>query len=163
MATREDGIPIGWKDEKSLIEKDVNMAEVRDASGTAGEVSEKTIHVTFMAASEHWERNKNGKRLRSEIPESASALGDWRNRMERTIRLQARMMLQLHQTVDKIARLLEAHAMCEVTQWHGMRKWMEDRQTKWDARHKDDVLWGTGISDMAAKILARTRANKKEL
>jgi hypothetical protein len=86
------------------------MAEAGEASGMAGEVSRKTIRVTFMAASEQWERNKNGKRLRSEISESASAPGDWRSRMERTMRQQAREVAQLHQRGNMLAGCLDGRA-----------------------------------------------------
>jgi len=138
------------------------MAGAGEARSVAGDASGEATPVTFTAASEHWERNKNGKRLRSEISESSSAAGDWRSRMERTMRQQAREVAQLHQTVDKMARLVEANAVCEETQWLGMRKRMQDRERKWDARHRDDGLWGTGISVMATKILAGAGARAGE-
>jgi len=74
-------------------------------------VSGETTRVTFTAANEQWDRNKNGKRLRSDILESSSAPRDWRSRMERTMRQQACEVAQLHQTVVKTARMLEAHAV----------------------------------------------------
>jgi len=158
MATQEGRSPTGGMIGKSPIERDMNMAETEEASAIAGEVWGKTTCVTFMAASNQWERNKNGKRLRSEILESSSAPGDWRSQKERMMRQQAREMAQLHQMVDKTAKLLEAFAACKEMQWLGLRKWMKDRERKWDSCQKDDVLWGTGISDMAAKILVGTRA-----
>jgi len=82
--------------------------------------------------------------------------------MEKMMWQQARKVTQLYQTADKMARFLEAHTAFEETQWRGMRKWMEDRERKWDAHHKGDVLWGMGSFDMAMKILARTIAGEKE-
>jgi len=57
---------------------DMSMAEAGEASSMACKVSGKTTCVHFMAPSQQWERNKNGKRLRSEIQESSSAPGDWK-------------------------------------------------------------------------------------
>jgi hypothetical protein len=62
-----------------------------------------------------------------------------------------------------MARLLEVHAASEERQWLGMRKWMENRQRKWDAPLKNDVVWGTGITDMATKILPGARASERQL
>lgn len=142
----------------------MNIAEAEAASGMAREVSGRTTRITIMAASEQWERNQNGKRQRSQISESVSALGVWRSRMERTIRQEACKVAQLHQTIDKMARLLEVHATYDETEWLGMRKWTVDRDRMWDARHKDDVLGGMGSLDMATKILAcpGARASERE-
>jgi len=38
-----------------------------------------------------------------------------------------------------------------------MTGWLEDRETKWHDRYKDNVLWGTGIADMTAQVLTETR------
>jgi hypothetical protein len=76
----------------------MNIAEAEAASGMAREVSGRTTRIIIMAASEQWERNQNGKRQRSQISESVSALGVWRSRMERTIRQEACKVAQLHQT-----------------------------------------------------------------
>ena len=111
--------------------------------------------MSFAAASEQWKHITNGKRLRNETSEPVSALGDWRGRIERTVRQQAREVIQLHQTIDWMARMLEAHAVREEAQWLGMREWLEDREMKWDQRHKDDVLWGMGIADMTVEVLAK--------
>jgi hypothetical protein len=61
-----------------------------------------------------------------------------------------------------MARMLEAHVACEDIQWLGIRKWMEDRERKWDDCHKDDILWRTGISDMAAIIQAGVCGGERE-
>ena len=42
-------------------------------------------------------------------------------------------------------------------QYPGMKEWLEDRETKWDEHHKEIVLWGTGIADMTADVLAIAR------
>jgi len=78
------------------------------------------------------------------------------------MRQQARKVAQLHQTVDKMVRMLEAHAVCEETQRLGTKEWLEDRERKRDAHLKDNLLWGTGITDMTAKILTATRPGKRE-
>jgi hypothetical protein len=62
--------------------------------------------------------------------------------MERTGRQQAREVTQLHHTIDRMARILEPHAAREEVQWRDMKVWLENRETKWDERHRDDVLWG---------------------
>jgi len=56
--------------------------------------------------------------------------------------------------------MVEAHAVCIETQWLGVNEWLEKRERKWDAHYMDDILWGTGISVMAVKILARTKAGE---
>jgi hypothetical protein len=53
-----------------------------------------------------------------------------------------------------MSRMLEAHAAREEAQWRGMKEWLEDRETKWDDCHRDNVLWGPGITDMTTKVLA---------
>ena len=73
------------------------------------------------------------------------------------MRQQACDVTQLHPMIDMMATMLEAHAVCEELQSLGMRDWLEDRETKWHERHKYNVLWGTGISDMMAEVLANAR------
>jgi len=72
------------------VERDMDMVEAGEASSTAGQTAGKTTHLSFMAACDQWERNKNGKRLRNNISEPVSTPGDWRSRMEWTVRQQAR-------------------------------------------------------------------------
>jgi len=136
----------------------MDMAGAGEASRGAAQRAGNTTRVSFLAASEQWERNKNGQRLRNETSEPESAPGDWRSRMEQTVRQQAREVTQLPQTINRMARLLEAHAAREEAQWRGMKEWLEDRETKWDDRHRDNVLRGAGISDMTAKVMASARA-----
>ena len=55
------------------------------------------------------ERNQNRKRLRNDTSQPVSAPGDCRSGMERTVSKQASEVTQLHQTIDRMARILEAH------------------------------------------------------
>jgi len=55
----------------------MDMAEAGEGSGAAGQGSGNTTRVSFMAASEQWDRSKNGNRLRNENSEPVSASGDW--------------------------------------------------------------------------------------
>jgi len=104
-----------------------------------------------VAIFEPMERNEKGKRRRrSEAPAAPS---DWKSRMERTIRLQAQELTQLHRTVGHLAILLEGWAAREEAQWQGMMPWMQEREQKWDAHHEDDKLWGVGITNMIAKTM----------
>jgi hypothetical protein len=41
-----------------------------------------------------------------------------------------------------------------------MKHGLEDRELKWDGRHKDNILCGTGIMQMTAKVLARATVAK---
>jgi len=61
-----------------------------------------------------------------------------------------------------MVRMLETHMVCKEMHWLGMYKWLDAREMKWVAPHKDDIQWGMGISDMAVKILAGARAGKWE-
>jgi hypothetical protein len=103
------------------------------------------------------ERNVNGKRRRrSEVPAAAWALGDWRSRMERAAQQQACELAQLHRTVAKMANMLETHTALQDAQWLGMKSWMEEKETTQDAYHQDDLMWGEGITDMVARVVAGT-------
>lgn len=74
--------------------------------------------------------------------------------METTLHQQAREVMQLHQTIDRMARMLAAHTLRQVEYWLGMKQWPEDTETKWDECNRDNVQWGTGITDMTVKGLA---------
>ena len=41
-----------------------------------------------------------------------------------------------------------------------MKQWLEDRETKWNDRHRDNLLWGTGTADMTAQVMATARVSK---
>jgi hypothetical protein len=58
--------------------------------------------------------------------------------MEYSVRQQAREATQLHQTIDRMVRMLEAHAAREEAEWIGFKEWLEDKEMKWDRRHKED-------------------------
>jgi len=144
------------------MKRDTNMAEAGEISSMAGRGSRMKIHVSFMAASEWWGLNSKGKRLNSDSSESVSPLGDWRSRMESTRRQQVCEVAQLHQTVDKTARMLKADTACGETQCLSMQQWLDDNERRWDACHKNDSLCGMGITDMSSKILYRGRAGKSD-
>jgi len=157
MATHEGNSLIGGTFAKPPVERDMDMAEAGEASGAAGQRSEKTTYVSFMAASEQWERAKNGKRLRNEASEPVSAPGDRTSQMERTLSQQVREVTQLHHTIRRMARMLKAHAASDEAQWLGIKQWQEERDTKWNERLKANVLWGTGIADITVVVLGKAR------
>jgi len=123
---------------------DLAMEMATAATPIAAETADATIF-------EPMERNENTKRRRrSEAPADPS---DWRSRMERTIRQQAQELMQLHRTVGHLANLVEAWVACEEAQRLAMITWMPEREQKWDARYKDDKVWGAGITRMIAKTI----------
>jgi hypothetical protein len=129
---------------RSDVPMDVAMEMTTAAPPTAAETAGAIMF-------EPMERNENGKqRRRSDAPATPS---DWRSRMEGTMRQQAQELMQLHRTVGHLTNLVQVQAVREEAQWVGMRKCMEEREQKWDARHKDDKLWGAGITNMIAKIM----------
>jgi len=162
MATKEGNSFIGAMIEKPPVERDMDMAEAGEVSGVAVQRSGKTMHVSFVAASKQWERKMNGKRLQYETSEPVSTLGDWRSQMEQTVRQQVREVTQLHQMIDRMARMLEAHMAREEEQWLGLKEWLQDRETKCDEHHKDNGLWRKGIVDMTAEVLAEARLLQAE-
>jgi hypothetical protein len=157
MATKEGNSLIGGTIGKHPVERAMDMAEVGEASGAAVEKSGMTMHMSFVAAGEQWERNKNGKRLWNETSVPVSALGDWRHPMERTVRQLALEVTHLHKTIDWMARMLEAHAAGDKAQWLGFEGWLEVSEMMWDEHHKDNVLWGTHITDITAEVLAEAK------
>ena len=158
MATQKGAKPFRGVIEKPQNERDTAIAEAGEAGGTVGTVGTmlgQTTRMSFMAASEQWECNKNGKRLRCETSELASALGDWRSELERHMRQQAQKVTQLHQTIDRMARMPESRVACDDEQWLSMKEWLADRGMNLDERHKDNVLCRTGIVDIPTKVLAK--------
>jgi len=160
MATQEGNGLIGGLIEKPPVQRDIDMAEAVEASGAAVQRSEKTIRVILAAGREQCEHNMNGKRLRNETSEPVGAPGDWRSRMECTMRQQEHEVTQLHQTIDRMARMLAAPAAREEVPWLGIKAWLENRETMRDECHKDNVLWGTGIPHMTAEVLAKARVRE---
>jgi len=61
-----------------------------------------------------------------------------------------------------MVRMPEGPAACEETQWLGKMKRREAKEGKLDARHKNNVLWGTGSWEMATKLLVGTRAGERK-
>jgi hypothetical protein len=131
MATHEGNSLVRGMIEKPPVERDTDMAEAGVTSCTAVRWSEKTTRVSFAAASEQWQLNKYGKTLRNETLEPLSALGDWRSQIDQTVRQHVCEVTQLHQMIDRMARMLEEHAAREEAQWLGMKEWLEDSETKW--------------------------------
>jgi hypothetical protein len=41
-----------------------------------------------------------------------------------------------------------------------MNEWLEDWETKWNERHKDNVRWETGIAYRTTEVLAIAGAHK---
>ena len=132
------------------------MADEGEAGSAEGAMPGKTTSMSFMAARTQWKRNKNGKRVRSETSESASARADWRSQIDRTMCQQTREVTQLHQTIDRMARISEAHMAREEAHSLSIKESLEDKETRWDGRHTNNELWGTGITDKTAKVLAKT-------
>jgi len=80
--------------------------------------------------------------------------------MERTVRQQVRDVTQLHQTIDRMARMVQAHAASNEALRLGMEEWLEDRERKQDELHNDNVLWRTGITVMTTQVLAKARVSE---
>jgi hypothetical protein len=111
--------------------------------------------VCAKAASEQLEGNKNGKTLRNKTSEPVIAAGHWWSRIARRERQQGNEVTQLHQTIKRMARIQEAHAVQEEVQWLGMRDWMEHRETKRNVCHEVNVLCRTGIGDQSMTVQAK--------
>jgi ABC-type cobalamin/Fe3+-siderophores transport system ATPase subunit len=80
--------------------------------------------------------------------------------MERRVRQQAREVTQLHETIVRKARIIEACAAQEEALWRNMKDCWEDRETKWDDRHVDNILWKAGITDLTVKVLATVKGGE---
>jgi len=132
---------------------DVAMEMAMAATPNAVETADTTIF-------EPMERNENGKRRRRS--EGPAAPRDWRSHMERTIRMQAQELTQLHRTVGHLANLVEPRAAREEAQRLPMMTWMQGRQQKWDARYKDDKVWVAGITNMIAKTMKGVAQGQEE-
>jgi len=117
MANQEWKGPIGQIIRKHTSERDLDVADAEDGSGAsrgaASTMTAKTTVVSFKAASNQWQCSKIVKRLTSETWESASAQGDSRSPMEKAMMKKACKVTWLHQTVNRMARRLEPHAVHE--------------------------------------------------
>jgi hypothetical protein len=150
----------------------------RDMGGTADGRSDAPMDlamdmataVTFMTAEtadedtqKPMERNKNGnQRRRSKVPATAWAVGDRRSRMECAAPPQARELAELHRTIPKMAIMLETHSELQEVQWQRMKLWLEQKAKKRDAHPQHDILWGKGITDMVARVVAATDRDQAE-
>jgi len=108
----------------------VVMEMATAATPTAAETASATIF-------EPMDKNENRKRRRRS---EALAPSKWSSCMERTMQQKAQELMQLHRTVGHLTNLVEAQAACEEAQGLGMMTWMQEREQRWDARHKDDKL-----------------------
>jgi len=158
MLTEEGNSPIGGMSEEPSVERDMDMAEAGESRGVAVERAGKTTHMSFVVPCEHWEGNNNGMRQRNDTLEPVGGPGVWMRRRERTVREQECEVTQLHETIDRMARMLQAHMMRKEAQLRGMKEWLADRETKWDDLHRDNVQWGAAIAHMSAMVLAIARA-----
>jgi hypothetical protein len=43
-----------------------------------------------------------------------------------------------------------------------MNVWLEQQEKTRDAYHQDDLLWGVGITDMVARVVAVTEQDQRE-
>ena len=134
-------------DGRSDVPIDLAMERALAATPLAAETAGATIV-------EPMERNGNGKQRRmSEALATGVAPSDCRRRMERTMGRQAQELMPLHWTVRHLTNLLEAQAACEEAQLRGMKTWMQEREQKWDTRHKDDKLWGADNTNMITWVM----------
>jgi hypothetical protein len=73
-----------------------------------------------------------------------------------------RELAQLHRTVAKMVNMLEMHTVLQEAQWRGMKLWLEETEKTRDACHQDDLVWGDGIPEMVARVVAATERDQKE-
>jgi hypothetical protein len=71
-------------------------------------------------------------------------------------------MAELHRTVDRIATIIDAHMMCDETQWVAMKQQMENWKRKWDARHMDIRQSGTSIMAIETWIVVKVLSGERE-
>jgi len=115
------------------------------------------------ATPEPMERHENRERRgRSEVPAIAWALGDWKSHMQHVGQQQACELAQLYRTIAKMADMLEMHSVLQETQWRGMKTWFEEKEEMQDAYYRDDVLWGMGIMDMVARLVAAEAPDQRD-
>ena len=74
----------------------------------------------------------------------------------------ARKLGQLNRTAAQMATLLETHTELGEALRQGMKLWLEEKEKMRDAYHQDDLLWGKGITDMVAQVVADTEWDQTE-
>lgn len=163
MVTEKTHSFMGAMIEKPPVERDMDITEAGEASGVAGEMSGKTTSMSVMAASEQWKSIENGKWLRNVNWEPVGAPGDRRSRMKRKVRQPACKVTLQNQTIEMIARMIEAHVARDEEVWLGMKELLVERETKWDEHHENNVLWGIGIVDINADVLGTARVRQTAL
>jgi len=73
--------------------------------------------------------------------------------MDRTVRQQAQVVMQLNRTFGHLTNVWEAQATPEEAPWLGMMTCMPHREHKWDACLEDNKQWGAGTTRMIAKVM----------
>jgi len=110
------------------------------------------------------ERKENGmRRWRREVPATAWAHADLTSCMEQVAQQQARELEQLHRTVATMATMLQTHTALQEARWRVMKSWLEEKETTREAYHQDYPLWGEGITDMVARVVAARERDQKEV
>jgi hypothetical protein len=61
-----------------------------------------------------------------------------------------------------MANMLATHSALQEAQWRGMKSWLKEKENTRDLYHQDDLLWGEGITDMVARVVAATDHDQKE-
>jgi len=69
---------------------------------------------------------------------------------------------QLHRTIAKRLNVLQTQSTLQEVHWRGMNTWLEEKDRKRVAYHQDDLLWGKGITDMVATVVAATERDRRE-
>lgn len=82
MVTQGGNSPIGGIIKQPPIERDLDMVDAEQASGLAGQWSEKTTCMHFVASREQCGGNNIQKRLWNQTLEPVGALEFWRGRLE---------------------------------------------------------------------------------
>jgi len=60
-----------------------------------------------------------------------------------------------------MANKLDAQIALEEALWQGMNTWVENREEKLDVYDKDDLQWGTGITDMFTTVLTTKEGGQR--
>jgi len=126
--------------------RDAPMDVAMEMVTVATPIAAETMGATIIDLVDRYENRK--RRRRSEDLATALAPCQWSSRMERMMRQQEQERIQLHRTVGHLTNMLESQAAHKQEHWRGMITWMQEREQKWDTRHKDDKQWGAVITNM---------------
>jgi len=126
------------------VHMDVAIEITTAATPTDADIADTTMFEPIEKI-ENW---KWGRRR-----EALATPSDWRSCIERIMRQQAQQLTQLHQTVGHRTNLVQAQTAHEGAQWLGMTTWMQEKEPKWDACHKDNKVSRAGITNVIPKIM----------